>query len=66
MSKPKSPWRPIRTAPRDVSYGIIVTNGTGYSSATWDRNLGSWFTDRSILGPLTHWMPIPPLPERER
>lgn len=71
-------WQPIETAPRDGTFFIgansevaIVCNWP--SRRTEDYAMGTWFYDRkrrewngSLIPtrlPLTHWKPLPELPE---
>lgn len=71
MSKPKSPWQPIETAPRDGTMVIVSTVGIGLfvcCGASYNDVLGVWCDDfqpsvAEVRWRPTHWMPIPPLPE---
>ena len=73
MSKPKSPWQPLASIPRD---GTRVIVGSPYvvmdvrldwseddQEYSWSNDFGHYDGDRTVF---THWMPIPPLPEGER
>lgn len=69
MSKPKSPWQPIETAPKDGEYvpvawrhddRVVIDAGSPRDGA-WFDTYGNRFT----VAP-KYWMPIPPLPEGER
>lgn len=67
MSKPKSQWQPIETAPRDGTR-VIVAGGTLHSwptTAEYDEGWRILMASDYVEHP-SHWMPIPPLPEGER
>lgn len=75
MSKAKSPWQPIETAPTDArrilfywpsedSLGPSYAIGQISSGGFYDEN-GTEDDNEFWTRPL-YWMPIPPLPEGER
>ena len=77
METPATKWQPIATAPRDTP--ILVTDGKVVVSGEWGKLCGGSVTD--FLDPiglighewewsfdereLTHWMPLPPLPDEQ-
>ena len=71
----KSTWRPIETAPRDMTEVLIAwADGiTSYcvTNARWHERSGQWvnswmaFSDDPNLQP-THWMPRPEAPAGEK
>ena len=73
MSKPKSPWQPIETAPKNCKFVIVGwASGPMRGKALAQINNGGFYEFNSVnddgefhVRP-THWMPIPPLPEGER
>lgn len=70
-------WKPIETAPKDASE-VLVTDGqyiwlarwrdgkgTGIYGSGWDAGDTDSYGDTIfIYGTLTHWQPLPPLPEQ--
>lgn len=63
-----SEWQPIETAPKDTkkpthSRVVLLTDGDSIHLGFWNGK--SWddgdFYDN--LGEMTHWMPLPELPE---
>jgi hypothetical protein len=70
MSKPKSPWQPIETAPTDGTTVLLGDNNSGFYDLGWFA-VGEWRQantreEDSPHSPITHWAPIPPLPEGKR
>lgn len=61
-------WQPIETAPKDC--GILIWNGDFRTIGLWNTVLGQFVdcceTSGSVdfLDDPTHWMPLPPPPER--
>lgn len=65
-------WQDISTAPKDgtrvmLSYDDFVTTGRYWDA--WNDGTADWFDDSDdvLCGYLepTHWMPLPPAPEKE-
>jgi hypothetical protein len=65
-------WQDISTAPKDgtrvmLSYDDSVTTGRYWDA--WNDGTADWFDDSDdvLCGYLkpTHWMPLPPAPEKE-
>jgi len=70
--KPKSPWRPIETAPwgTEIPFFVNARHWDTPTSIRFDRRRAAYVDERNLpVGQMdrpTHWMPIPPLPEGER
>jgi len=62
-----SPWRPIETAPKDGTL-LLATNGKWRGTTKYHEPLYEgdppWVDEYTefIEPPVTHWMPLPPLP----
>jgi hypothetical protein len=68
---PVSPWRPIETAPKDGT-DILACFGANCLVVGWDDDPEhpgfSWITADGPRYPdqrFTHWMPLPPAPDKE-
>lgn len=60
-------WLPISTAPKDGTpiLGFMPSyyqNSGGQSVILWME--GQWFDNRAFVTEPTHWMPLPPAPEK--
>lgn len=63
-SRSSSVWMPIDTAPRDGTPVLVGSFGDGSAwcgSDMWHHN--KWLNHDRCWRKLTHWMPMPPLPE---
>lgn len=68
-------WIPVTEAlPESVDDDVLVTDGEGYAvgywrpdAQAWDSTDFGWLENRSEppcgIHTVTHWMPLPPLPE---
>lgn len=73
LSKPR--WIPVaERLPESVDDDVLVTDGEGYAvgfwredAKAWDSTDFGWLENRSEppcgIHTVTHWMPLPPLPE---
>lgn len=73
LSKPR--WIPVADRlPESVDDDVLVTDGEGYAvgywrsdAQAWDSTDFGWLENRSEppcgIHTVTHWMPLPPLPE---
>ncbi len=70
MSKPKSQWQPIGTAPKDGTQFLAAwRSGAGdhdYDACSYREGVFATRLGYGCRVVFTHWMPIPPLPEEER
>jgi hypothetical protein len=62
LPPPPSAWRPIETAPKDGT-PILVTNGKKHAAVYWWPMVWMGTTNNGMKEP-THWMPLPPPPEK--
>ena len=61
-----SPWRPISEPPEEIDYyAVLVEDGAFWQRYYWDGKEwdGTW--TNSGKHAITHWMPLPSLPEVE-
>tara|TARA_R110000796_G_scaffold47721_7_gene114521 strand:- start:1679 stop:2218 length:540 start_codon:yes stop_codon:yes gene_type:complete len=57
IPEPESPWIPISTLPTEADGGVTLSVFVIYRSGTFGTR--KW----DYLANVTHWMPIPPLPD---
>jgi hypothetical protein len=56
-------WQPIKTAPLDGTH-ILAVSPTEQHVVTYDGDAGEWVAAGCVaVHELTHWMPLPELPE---
>jgi Protein of unknown function (DUF551) len=62
-------WQPIETAPKDATE-VLVCDENSIFIGQWLKgahpwNDGAWWVEGAqITSTPTHWMPLPPLPEK--
>lgn len=63
-------WQPISTAPKDGDAVLVVEgepSGDGSMFVGWyDRYSGEWTDGDKFSKAVTHWMPLPDPPIKER
>jgi hypothetical protein len=59
-----SPWIAItpETMPEEADVYLVLHNGTVLESVGWEN--GKWFSEYSTDENITHYMPIPEIPEK--
>ena len=66
--KPKSPWQPIESAPKDGTDILVLFKNKRVSNAFWSKANKTFCRDELNgfgQGELTHWRPLPDAPEVE-
>jgi hypothetical protein len=56
-------WQPIETAPKDGTYVLLATPKGRMADGNFCTKYGVWSWPYVMVEP-THWMPMPPRPER--
>ena len=81
LVKPGFPWQPIETAPRDGTLIVVCMasnppfllalarrgkNDSGWETPPEYHDDGEWGFSRDRDWPMTHWLPLPPIPKPKK
>jgi hypothetical protein len=61
--QPKSPWIPVSERLPEGSHTYIVSDRKNVSTAFYNKQTGNFVFPDGSYATVTHWMPLPPLPE---
>lgn len=60
-----SEWQPIETAPRDIQLLAACIKHKSVFITRWDAVHSRFDGEHHCSGKPTHWMPLPPPPEKK-